>query len=223
MAVRNRNAASRDNKKFGKNKNSKNRKHKMENDEPKGPLVNKLIITTREPSKESKKLCTQLRRICDPDCLTKLQDKRPRVQDYLGVADAFLISHIMVVSENSIQIGMRPQGPTHTFKILEYSNEWKNFSFELYKNPPFITFQGKSDLKPIFERLGKNAPGFKRALHISFEDDKIYIRHYCTSTEDLEDNWKMHLREIGPRLTLQHVKKEEGLYQQLRGSKQRRS
>lgn len=187
------------------------------------PLVNKVVITNRNPSKKSMKLCTQLRKIFDPDGMTNLKEKHPRVSDFLEVADHFLISHIITVSDMHIHVGVRPRGPTYVFKILEYDPEFKNFGAEIYKHPAFITFEGRSVLKPVFERFGKNEAGFRRALHFRFEDDQILVRHYCVGTKDTDDNFRVGLREIGPRLTLQLVEKEEGFYPNLRASKGKRS
>lgn len=185
-------------------------------DAPPLVLTNKLVITNRNPSKIAKKLCQQLREIFSPNSLTHIKDKHPRIKEYLRMADAHLISHMVVVSDKMIQIGIRPKGPTHTFKIIEYGDDYKRYHSDNFRQAPFITFEGKSALKPMFENLGKKEPGFKRTLHIKFEDDIIYIRHYCLKEKDSSDNFVMGFKEIGPRLTLQFVGTEEGLFKTAR-------
>ncbi|KAI4292581.1 hypothetical protein PAPHI01_1855 [Pancytospora philotis] len=181
-------------------------------------LVNKLVITNRNPTKAATKLCKQLRETFAPDCLTHIKDKHPRIKDYLEMADAHMISQIVVVSDKLLQIGCRPSGPTYSFRIVDYKDDFKKFSPELFRQPPFVTFDGRSDLKPVFERLGKNEPGFKRTLHFLFDGDRVLMRHYSMKQKDDTDNFVMGLREIGPSLTLELVKTEEGLFQSARAS-----
>lgn len=208
--------------KKGGRKTSAGRSGPRAADEPAAPLVNKLVITNRNPTKCSVKLCTQLRKLFDPECMTHLKEKHPRFKDCLEMADHYMISHIIVISDSVMQVGVRPNGPTHTFKILEYEDNFKNFHSDFYRKAPFITFDGKSALKTAFERFGRAEPGFKRTLHFLFEDEKIFIRHYSIKERDSDDNFVVGLKEIGPRLTLQLVNTECGFYPGLKSGKARK-
>ena len=179
-------------------------------------LINKLVITNRNPNGDAKRLCTQLRKMLDPECLTHLKEKHPRLKDCLMMADHYLISHIVVVTGSEMQVGVRPTGATYSFKILEYEDNFKNYGPEFYKAPAFVTFEGRSPLRSLFEKFGRNEAGFRRSLHFCFEGDKIFVRHYWYRTEDTDENFRVGLREIGPRLTLQLTGIEEGLYPGLR-------
>ncbi|KAI5175755.1 hypothetical protein PAEPH01_2193 [Pancytospora epiphaga] len=176
------------------------------------PLVNKLVITTRNSTKRAKKLCEHLRKIFDPDGFTQLKEKHPRLQDFIGMADSFRIGHVLIVSDNAIQVGVRPHGPTYTFKIVEYDESLKTYTPEIFKTPPFVTFGGKSHLEELFENFGKNKNGFKRVLHVEFKDENIVLRHYCLKETNTEDNYVLGYKEIGPRLTLELTKTEDGFY-----------
>jgi len=184
----------------------------IKEDEKQHRLINKLVVTSKNPTKESIKLCTQLRRILDPDCLSKLKEKHLKLTECFSTADHYSLSHIVFIAGKMLHIGARPNGPTCIFKIREYSDNFKSFSPAFYERPPFLTFQGKSELKQIFEHLGKNEEGFRRVLHIAFEDDLVYIRHYGVAVRNSTDNFRVKLREIGPRLTLELVKKNSGFY-----------
>lgn len=216
----NRNTRNTRNKINNKNINNRNANiRNMNNEEEKPPvLLNKLVITNKNPSKSTKKLCKQLRRIFDPDCLTNLKEKHPRIKDCLQMADFHQISHICIVSDAMIQIGDRIKNETYTFKILDYVDNFKNYGFDYYKTPAFITFQGSHQLRPLFERFGKNEPGFKRSLHFLFDGEQIHIRHYWYKTQDTEDNFKVGLKEIGPRLTIKLIKTESGIFESMRNN-----
>lgn len=181
-------------------------------------LTKKLIITNKNPTKGAQHLCAQLRKMLSPACITKITDKHPRIQDFLPQADESGISHILLVSDTTIQLGIRPKGPTYLFSIEQYSDDLKNYGQEFYKHLPLITFDGKSPLKAVFEKFGEKSTVFKRAIHIMFDGDLIFIRHYLHKTTSTELNYKVELKEIGPKLTLKLVKTEDGLLPSLRSS-----
>lgn len=75
-----------------------------------------------------------------------------------------------------------------------------------------MTVNGKCEYKHLFESFGKNQNVFQRALHFDIQDDFINIRHYFILTKDTENNYRVSMREIGPRLTLKLSKIEEGVF-----------
>lgn len=177
-------------------------------------LTNTLVMTVRSPSKNCEALCKQLKRVFAPNCLTKLETN-PRMQDVIDVADQLYVRQIVYISENEIKIACMPLGPTYTFAIAEYQNTYKNYPAELYKHPAFVTVDGKSSYGHVFQRFGKNEAGFRRALHFYFYGDLLHIRHYCTSVEDLEDKFRVSLKEIGPRLALEFRGVTDGVFPEM--------
>lgn len=181
----------------------------------KSDLINILTMTVKNPSKATEGLCKQLRKIFMPNSLNKIEIN-PKMQDVIDISDQLLVTQVVYLSKDEIKIAVMPKGPTYTFKIDEYDNNYKNFTMDLYKEPAFITTEGKCSYKNIFECLGTGEGEFKRALHFYFKNDLVYMRHYCTSTEDLEDKFKVCLREIGPRLTLKLMKLEDGIFPEMK-------
>lgn len=212
-------------KKFEKNKfRRRNKKEKkqtkeVQTNEPessfkKSMLLNSAIITVRNPSKRVKALCKYFRKILSPDCLTKLE-ANPKIQDLLYVSQQLLIKHIIYISELEITIASLPNGPTYLFKIIDFEDNFKNYSNDIYNNPPFLTFNGKSNIKPLFQQFGVTDKSSKRALHFHFDDSLIYIRHYLISDRDTDDNFVVRLEEIGPKITLKLIETNNGVFTHL--------
>lgn len=197
-------------------------KSKPKNSVPqeKAPLINSLVMTVRSPSKNVEVLCKQLKKILSPDCLNKL-DLNPKIKDVIDVSDQLLVKQVIHISGKELKIARMPKGPTYTFSILEYVDNFKNYPIDLYKSPAFITFDGKCDYKHIFEGFGKKSAGFQRVLHFHIIDDVIHIRHFCSSTEDLDDKFKVCLKEIGPRLSLKLKDIKDGVFSELNIKKTR--
>jgi len=168
------------------------------------------VVCVRSPSKKSEAICKQLRRILTPDCLSKMEIN-PKLQDVADVSAELLMKQIVYISEHSITIASLPNGPTYTFKIVEYEDNFKNYQSDLYKTVPFVTFEGKSSLRSVFQSFGTEETLSKRVLHFHFINDLTYIRHYTVCTEDGEDNFVVRMKEIGPRLTLQLTGTDSGV------------
>ena len=182
------------------------------------PSINKLVITNKKPSKRAKKLCLQLRRLLKPNTVSNLKDTNPPVDECLSFADRFAVGMIIYITDAEIQIAPRPEGPTFTFKILEYDEEFRDLQPGYSQKLPFVTMEGKSVLKPLFEKLGKNEEGFRRVLHFSFEDKIVYMRHYITMVNDTDDNWRVSMRETGPKLKLELIEEAPGILVKIRAS-----
>lgn len=174
-------------------------------------LMHSAVISVRNPSKRSETLCKQLRKILSPNCLSKLEINS-KLQDIIDVSSQLLLKQIIYVSENEIKIAALPNGPTYIFRIIEYEDNYKNYPNKIYTSAPFVTFDGKSSLRPIFQSFGMNEGVPKRTLHCQFKDDQISIRHYTILSEDTEDNFVVHLNEIGPKLTLQLLETRDGIF-----------
>lgn len=186
----------------------------------KSTLTNTLVMTVRDPSKTSETLCKQLKKVFTPNCLTKLETN-PRMQDVIDVSDQLHVRQIVHISEHEIKIACLPKGPTYTFSIVEYDNMYKNYPAEFYKLPAFVTMEGRSNYGHIFQHFGKNEAGFQRALHFFFSEDLVHVRHYCTSVEDLDEKFKVGLKEIGPRLTLKFRDVRDGVFPEMKIKKTR--
>lgn len=184
--------------------------------------VNKLVITTKTASKATKHLCTQLRRAFDPDCLSKLREFHIRFKDCLAVADAYRISHLIIVSDRTIQIGQLPHGPTYTFKILEYDAINGTAPSELFALPALISLDGRSELKSLFQHFGRTEPIFRRVIHFACEGDVVHLRHYRSNVQTTDENFKMSMQELGPRLSLQLISREDGFYKKLKADLKRK-
>lgn len=168
------------------------------------------VVCVRSPSKRCEAVCKQLRKILTPECLSKMEIN-PKLQDVADVSSELLIKQIIYISEHNITIASLPNGPTHTFKIVEYDDNFKNYPSDLYRTVPFITFEGKSSLKTVFQSFGTEDSLSKRVVHFHFQNDLTYIRHYSVSTVDTDDNFVVRLKEIGPRLTLQLTATDNGV------------
>lgn len=174
-------------------------------------FMNKLVITTKKPNKRAKLLCRQVRRMLEPNVTAKLKDRNTTIEPYLSIADAFELSHFILIDSRDIKIGVRPNGPTFVFNIVEYNPKYVNLGSEFYSEDAHITFTGESEFKELFSSLSSSGKAFKRNIHVCFEDDLIYIRHYGVLIKE-EENIKVGFNEIGPRITLKFIKKMDGLF-----------
>jgi rRNA maturation protein Rpf1 len=185
----------------------------------KSMLMNSAVVTVRDPSKKAENFCKTLRKILSPECLNKMEIN-PKMQDLADCAHQLLVKQIIYISENVIKIATLPNGPTYSFEIISFDNSFKNFTSDLYRTVPFLTFEGKSPLKQVFLQFGKSAQDsdadFKRVLHFHFKSGMIYIRHFFKTVEDTDDNFKVHLKEIGPKITLKLLEKVEGVLPELK-------
>lgn len=192
--------------------------HSEEGTQKKSMLINTAVVTVRNPSKRTESICKQLRKILSPDCLFKLETN-PKMQDLLDVSPQLLVKQIVYLSEQEMKIACLPAGPTHVFKIIDYQNNFKNFSQEVYSELPFVTTHGKSITKTMFQSFGSVDRHSKRALHFHFKDDLVYIRHFVTSVANLEDKFRVGLKEIGPRLTLKLLESKTGVFPEMKLTK----
>lgn len=174
-------------------------------------FLNKLVITVKKPTKKTKLLCHHIRRMLEPNVTAKLKDKNTTIQSYLDVADAFELSHFILVDARDIKIGVRPAGPTYVFNVVDYNPKYININDEYYRSDPCITFTGDSQFKDLFSSLSSQPETFKRNIHFYFEDDLIHVRHYAILTKD-EDDIKVGFNEIGPRITMRFVKMMKGFF-----------
>ncbi|ELA42082.1 uncharacterized protein VICG_00931 [Vittaforma corneae ATCC 50505] len=205
-------------KQFARNKAKANAK-KLSNDQKdnadlevrKSMLIYSAVVSVRHPSKKAEAVCKQLRKILSPDCLSKIE-VNPKLQDIVDVAAQLLVKQIIYISENEIRIALLPTGPTYSFKIIEYENNFKNFPNDIYWTTPFITFEGKSSTKTLFQNFGTMNRSARRALHFHFDDDLVHIRHYATSIQNTDENFVVHLKEIGPKLALKLLEVKNGVF-----------
>lgn len=174
-------------------------------------LMHSAVVSVRNPSKKSETICKQLRKILSPDCLSKIEIN-PKIQDIVDASSQLLIKQIICVSEDKIKVALLPSGPTYLFKIIGYEDNFKNYTNDIYKSAPFITFEGKSSIKTLFQNFGTTDRPARRALHFHFDDSLVHIRHYFTSTENTDDNFVVRLKEIGPKLTLELVEAKNGIF-----------
>lgn len=177
-------------------------------------LINVAVVTIRNPSKRIEALCKHLRKILTPNCLTKLEIN-PKIQDLVDVSAQLLLKQIIYISEKEVQIACLPSGPTHYFEIADYQDNFKNFASDLYKSLPFITTDGKSELKPVFQGFGASDKVDRRSLHFHFRYDFVHVRHFLQGVETLDDKFKVKLKEIGPRLTLKFIETKPGIFPKL--------
>lgn len=193
-------------------KNTRTRPTECEKNETpqKSKRIYSVVISVRSPSRKSEIICKQLRRLLTPDCLSKMEIN-PKLQDVADVSADLLVKQILYISEHNIMIAPLPNGPTYVFEIVEYEDNFKNYSSELYKDIPFITFNGKSELKQLFKDFGTEETLSKRVLHFHFKNELVYIRHYSFATIDGDDNIVVQLKEIGPRFTLKCLKTDTGV------------
>ncbi|KAH9410937.1 brix domain-containing protein [Ordospora pajunii] len=172
---------------------------------------NKLVITAKKPTKRTKQICEHLRRMLEPNVTAKLKDKNTTVKSYIDIADAFELSHFILVDARDIKVGIRPNGPTYIFNVVEYNPKYVRVDHEHYRDDPLITFSGSSPLKSLFSSLSSQPSTSRRNIHFHFDDDLIHIRHYAILTKD-EDDIKVGFTEIGPRITVRHIKKLNGFF-----------
>ncbi|ORD98552.1 hypothetical protein A0H76_2286 [Hepatospora eriocheir] len=216
---------------FKKNNNNNN------NNDDKNNVINnnndqeilyerKLILTTNKPSKKLKIICKHLRMLLRPHSLYKMKEFNIPIKDVIKDSEELSVAHIIYCMENKLIIGDRKEKVSYYFDLVEYENNFKMFKDFYYKDSPFVKiYYNRNDmtddqieidkeLSKVFEKFGtveSKLKDFKRLLQIFFENGLIYIRHYCYSIEDVESNFKVSLREIGPRFTLKFIKKEENL------------
>ncbi|WUR02286.1 peter Pan-like protein [Vairimorpha necatrix] len=173
--------------------------------------INKLVIPSKNAKKQGKILCTHLRKLFLPNTTYKLQDKNISIKKYKTLADELKMSHFIVTGDNYIKIGERPNGPTITFSVEEHSTKIRPFNNQIYSSDPVITFSGKSEHEEFFKKLSHPGKTPMRNLHFAFNGENIEIRHYKIETVEEEDI-KVGLTEIGPRLTLKIKKIEDSFF-----------
>lgn len=172
---------------------------------------NKLVITAKRPKKRTKLLCKHIRRMLEPNVTAKLKDTNTTVESYLDVADMLELSHFVLIDSRDIKIGVRPAGPTYVFNIVDYNPRFVGVGHDHYKTDPYITFSGSSEFKDVFLSLTSQPTDFKRNLHFHSEDGLIHVRHYAVVTKE-EDDIKVGLHEIGPRISMRFVKEMKGFF-----------
>ncbi len=82
-------------------------------------MYKKLVFTHKNPTKGAKLLCKYFRALLTPDIPKEIDECNPNFKDSLKIADFHMISHFIQVSDNKISIGVRPNGPTYHFSIVE--------------------------------------------------------------------------------------------------------
>jgi U3 small nucleolar ribonucleoprotein protein IMP4 len=174
-------------------------------------LVNKLVICCKKPKKKAKILCKQFRKMFLPNVAYKLKDENISVKRYKLVADDYKMSRFIVTGDSYIKIGRRTEGPTITFSIEEYDEKMKVLNNTFYETDPLITCSGESDLVDFFKDLSHPGNVPTRNIHIHFEDDRIELRHYKIETVE-EEEIKVGLTELGPRITLKIKKIEDSFF-----------
>ncbi|XP_051152675.1 peter Pan-like protein isoform X2 [Andrographis paniculata] len=102
-----------------------------------------------------RKLQMDLRKLMLPFTALNLKEKkRNNLKDFLNVAGPMGVTHFLILSKTDsapyLRVGRTPQGPTLTFKILEYSlvadvvkSQLRPRSHkDLFDNPPLIVLSG---------------------------------------------------------------------------------
>jgi hypothetical protein len=161
-----------------------------------------------------------LRKCFEPHTSSKLRDeKRSSLKDYVSVADQFKISHFMVFTqtENGIYLKIsryKNKGPTVHFKVVDYTLFNRNQTMVL--QDPFISFTGFRKDDELLDYLGfvnthTNDDRINRTISFHREESKIYVRHYVIKRE-MGNSVRIELEEIGPRMTLEIFKIEDGFF-----------
>lgn len=174
-------------------------------------FINKLIVTCKKPKKQAKIICKVLRRIFLPNVTFKLKDKSVGLKKLKSIGDEYKMSHYIVVGDRYIKIGHRPNGPTATYRIINFKDTIKKHNNSIYNEDPLITISGESNLSDMFIKLSHPGKLPTRNIHFHFNNDEVEIRHYKIETKE-EDNVKVGLNEIGPKLTLKLLKIQDSFF-----------
>ncbi|GAB4829916.1 hypothetical protein Ancab_019562 [Ancistrocladus abbreviatus] len=150
---------------MGRHRNNKRRKVLIKPDGKKnqpsvdqvtGEKIPKSFVFSRAKLPPSlRQLEMDLRKLMLPHTALKLKEKkRNSLKDFLNVAGPMGVTHFLILSKTHaapyLRVAKTPQGPTLTFKILEYSlavdiaqsQLRPRCPQDLFKNPPLIVLSG---------------------------------------------------------------------------------
>lgn len=174
-------------------------------------FINKLIITCKKPKKQAKTLCKALRKLFLPNVTYKLKDKKTSIKKLKSIGDEYKMSHFIVIGDNYLKIGQRPNGPTAIYRIINFKDNVKTYNNLIYNEDPLITISGESNLSDVFLNLSHPGKLPTRNIHFHFENDEVEMRHYKIETKE-DDNIKVGLNEIGPKLSLRLIKVQSSFF-----------
>ncbi|OQS55846.1 hypothetical protein EHP00_388 [Ecytonucleospora hepatopenaei] len=170
----------------------------------------KMIFTTKKPSKKLKNLCKQLRTILRPEALFDNENDFIKESELDKFTTQMNVSHYFFVKQEQKDIFINFFDKKHSksflYKVIEYTDNFKVYPNEIYKEKPLVSFKGlEGEEKISFESLfyGSNTKKFRRILLITREKQILYIRHYLYKVANDISNYIISLNEIGPRLTLE--------------------
>ncbi|KAF2315013.1 hypothetical protein GH714_037555 [Hevea brasiliensis] len=201
-----------------------------------GDKIPKSFVFSREKLPGPlKQLQMDLRKLMLPYTALNLREKkRNNLRDFLNVSGPMGVTHFLILSKTEtasyLRVARTPQGPTLTFKIHEYSTAQDvaqsqlrpRCPQDLFKNPPLIVLSGfgsgEQHLKlttimfqNIFPAIDINTAGYGSESEADDEAATVTLASDLGRVNRASTKSAVKLQEIGPRMTLQLIKVEEGL------------
>lgn len=173
---------------------------------------NKYINYTGKVTGNIKKLICDLKRCFAPLIANVKNLPTNKATEYIHLADDYKIGQFMFFSQTQVGSYVRifnylNKGPTYTFKIINYtfiSQLENNISEKYTKSPLFLV---NKDIKLEFLNMHQSVEDVDRVISIIKEGDEYFFRHYMVR----KDGEKVILFEIGPRITMELYKIEDGI------------
>eukprot|EP00471_Norrisiella_sphaerica_P001135 CAMPEP_0184484292 /NCGR_PEP_ID=MMETSP0113_2-20130426/6018_1 /TAXON_ID=91329 /ORGANISM="Norrisiella sphaerica, Strain BC52" /LENGTH=334 /DNA_ID=CAMNT_0026865227 /DNA_START=28 /DNA_END=1029 /DNA_ORIENTATION=+ len=188
---------------------SERQQQRMEHDEEKVTEPRTFIFRRGPASKRLQQLIGDLRVVMMPHTANNLKERRTnKLRDFIGAAGPLGVTHLMVLTESASGAHLRilkvPQGPTFTFKLVQYnlikeviSNQnrkpaWKH----TLSLPSVVVLRGlncslthhkltSTLLQGLFASLNMatvTARSLRRLTIVRYNetDDSFHIRHYIS-------------------------------------------
>lgn len=173
---------------------------------------NKFITYTGKLSGSTKKLICDIKKCFTPSLANIKNLQTNKANEYIHLADHYKIAQFMFFSQTQVGIYIKMfnylnKGPTYTFKIIDYTyiNQLQNNISERYTKEPL--FLVDKDIKLDFMNMHQDVNDVERVISFIKEDENYYFRHYMVR----KDGEKVILFEVGPRITMELYKIEEGI------------
>ncbi|EJW01416.1 hypothetical protein EDEG_03965 [Edhazardia aedis USNM 41457] len=182
---------------------------------------NKFITTHGNTSGKVRKLVEGIRKAFEPSNNRNWQDTaKVPFNKYFQLSEIYKISHFIFLTQTDKGIYFKivngfDQGPSYTFKVLNYqlvsqlpSNRRVYAGTYIYGDDPYISVD--KSLKLNFINTHEKYP--LRTVMLKKEGENYFFRHYYIRKEE-DDNVKIRLFEIGPRIEMELYKIENGLFE----------
>ncbi|KAF7683922.1 Peter Pan-like protein [Astathelohania contejeani] len=182
--------------------------------------MTKLILRKGKADKRIKQLISDLRKAIGVRTKRKIiESNKFDIKPYIELAKSQDIEDFIIISQKKELIVTSLIGNTVYYKIKHFTliKEVTNtLNPRIYKNYPLVEFTGFKENETFIKNFDiktnfKKIESLERVVQIYKNENDILFRHYLIRKNE---EGKVNLKEIGPRLTLEWIKTKDGFYNQ---------